>query len=77
MLNTVLLILFSVLTSLLSFFIVYAVVTKKVPKSAFVLAVLIEIIVLIAIITKSITYFSFLGAIGVILLIISKIKKKD
>ena len=77
MLNTFLLILFSILISLLSLFIVYAVVTKKAPKSAFAIAVIIEIIVLVAIITKNIIYFSFLGAIGVLLLIISKLKKND
>lgn len=77
MLNTFLLILFSILISLLSLFIVYAVVTKKAPKSAFAIAVIIEIIVLVAIITKNIIYFSFLGAIGVLLLIISKLKKNN
>lgn len=77
MLNTFLLILFSILISLLSLFIVYAVVTKKAPKSAFAIAVVIEIIVLVAIITKNIIYFSFLGAIGVLLLIISKLKKNN
>lgn len=77
MLNTVLLILFSIIASLLSFYLVYGVVTKKASKIAFALAVVIEIVVLIAIITKNIVYFSFLGVIGVVLVIISDFKKKD
>ena len=61
MLNTFLLILFSILISLLSLFIVYAVVTKKAPKSAFAIAVVIEIIVLVAIWGLSIVFLFIIG----------------
>lgn len=72
--DMIILIVLSIISALLAFFIIYGIVIKKIPKVGFVVALCIEICVILAIFSKDILYFSLLGILGGVLLVLAKLK---
>lgn len=72
----VLIIIMSILCLLMEFALIYGIAKNKISKFAIIAVVYIGLCIIASIFFKNPLYFSYLGILGVVLLILSKVKNR-